>query len=212
MATAELTANGGPVPIADQRDPAWINPPLVAGDNDFGSVTDTVCKIAETEVTKTPPGWFLAFGIASSLAGLLGALIAYLIFNGVGVWGNTSPIFWAFPIVNFVFWVGIGHAGTLISAILFIFRQNWRTSINRFSEAMTIFAVVCAGTFPGIHIGRVWFGVLPVSHSHHSPLHVAQLPQPAVVGRVCSRHLRLGVAGVLVHGHDSRPGNAPRPS
>ena len=83
-------------------------------------------------------------------------MIGYLFLTGVGVWGNANPVMWGFPIVNFVFWVGIGHAGTLISAILFLFRQKWRTAINRFAEAMTIFAVVCAGTFPGIHVGRVW--------------------------------------------------------
>jgi molybdopterin-containing oxidoreductase family membrane subunit len=79
-----------------------------------------------------------------------------LIYTGVGVWGNRSPVFWGWPIVNFVFWVGIGHAGTLISAILYIFRQGWRTAINRSAEAMTIFAVICAGTFPAIHVGRIW--------------------------------------------------------
>ena len=84
-------------------------------------------------------------------------MIFYLLFTGVGVWGMNRPNMWAFDITNFVFWVGIGHAGTLISAILFLFRQKWRTGINRFAEAMTIFAVVCAGTFPGIHVGRVWF-------------------------------------------------------
>ena len=82
--------------------------------------------------------------------------MVYLIVTGVGVWGNNSPVFWGWPIVNFVFWVGIGHAGTLISAILFLFRQQWRTSINRMAEAMTIFAVMCAGLFPGIHVGRIW--------------------------------------------------------
>ena len=157
MATADLIVNGGPVPAADQKDPRWVNPPLVQKGEDYGSISDSICKINEQEVTETPAGWLFAFAISATLAGFFAALIGYLIIAGVGVWGNTSPIFWAFPIVNFVFWVGIGHAGTLISAILFIFRQNWRTSINRFSEAMTIFAVVCAGTFPGIHIGRVWF-------------------------------------------------------
>jgi len=83
--------------------------------------------------------------------------LAYLFWEGVGVWGNNQPVAWGWPIVNFVFWVGIGHAGTLISAVLFLFRQNWRTSINRFAEAMTIFAVMCAGLFPGIHVGRPWF-------------------------------------------------------
>jgi len=87
---------------------------------------------------------------------MLGVLIGYLVFTGVGVWGNNNPVAWGYPIVNFVFWVGIGHAGTLISAILFLFRQKWRTAINRFAEAMTIFAVICAGIFPGIHIGRTW--------------------------------------------------------
>ena len=87
----------------------------------------------------------------------MGAMIGYLLFTGVGVWNLNRPVGWAFDITNFVFWVGIGHAGTLISAILFLFRQKWRTGINRFAEAMTIFAVVCAGTFPGIHVGRAWF-------------------------------------------------------
>jgi Ni/Fe-hydrogenase subunit HybB-like protein len=84
-------------------------------------------------------------------------MIVYLVTTGVGIWGNNQPVAWGWPIVNFVFWVGIGHAGTLISAVLFLFRQDWRTGINRFSEAMTIFAVVCAGMFPAIHVGRVWF-------------------------------------------------------
>ncbi len=82
--------------------------------------------------------------------------VGYLFYRGVGVWGNTAPVYWAWDITNFVWWVGIGHAGTLISAILFIFRQKWRTAINRFAEAMTIFAVICALIFPGIHVGRVW--------------------------------------------------------
>jgi Ni/Fe-hydrogenase subunit HybB-like protein len=85
------------------------------------------------------------------------AMIGYLISTGVGVWGLNSPIAWGWAIVNFVFWIGIGHAGTLISAVLFLLRQKWRTSINRAAEAMTIFAVMCAGIFPGIHVGRIWF-------------------------------------------------------
>ncbi|MEC7195972.1 MAG: NrfD/PsrC family molybdoenzyme membrane anchor subunit, partial [Planctomycetota bacterium] len=100
--------------------------------------------------------WYAALGLSSLLASMFGLMIGYLFLTGVGVWGNQNPVMWGFPIVNFVFWVGIGHAGTLISAILFLFRQKWRTAINRFAEAMTIFAVVCAGTFPGIHVGRVW--------------------------------------------------------
>ncbi len=144
MASAELAAVPEP----------WIDPPWVEGANTYESITDKVSEIALKR--ETPLAWYIAFGISSSLAGMFGALIGYLIFTGVGIWGNNSPVFWGFPIVNFVFWVGIGHAGTLISAILFLFRQHWRTSINRFAEAMTIFAVVCAGTFPGIHVGRAW--------------------------------------------------------
>jgi molybdopterin-containing oxidoreductase family membrane subunit len=85
---------------------------------------------------------------------LCSSLISYLV-ESIGVWATTAP--WGFDITNFVFWIGIGHAGTLISAILFLFRQKWRTGINRFAEAMTIFAVMCAGLFPGIHMGRIWF-------------------------------------------------------
>ena len=116
--------------------------------------TEQVSKI--TEQPRPPKSWYIAFAISLVFLGILGAMIGYLITTGVGVWGNNSPVFWGWPIVNFVFWVGIGHAGTLISAILFIFRQGWRTAINRSAEAMTIFAVICAGTFPAIHVGRIW--------------------------------------------------------
>jgi molybdopterin-containing oxidoreductase family membrane subunit len=127
--------------------------PLILGPTKFGDVTRVVTNIALDE----PPGWwYLFFAAALGLLGLLGVTIGYLILTGVGVWGNNQPVAWAFDIVNFVFWVGIGHAGTLISAILYLFRQNWRTSINRFAEAMTIFAVICAAMFPGIHVGRPW--------------------------------------------------------
>ncbi len=138
----------------DLNDPRR-RPPLVTGEQDLHSITETVSKIAERP--KPPRAWYVAFAIASSLTLMFFSLIGYLVYEGTGIWGNNSPVFWAWPIVNFVFWVGIGHAGTLISAILFLFRQNWRTSINRFAEAMTIFAVICAAIFPGIHVGRVWF-------------------------------------------------------
>ena len=128
---------------------------LVTGEQDFVSVTKTVCQVVERP--QAPPTWYVAFAITSAMTAVLGLLIAYLIGTGVGVWGNNSPVFWAFDITNFVFWIGIGHAGTLISAILFLFRQKWRTAINRSAEAMTIFAVICAGLFPAIHVGRVWF-------------------------------------------------------
>ncbi len=134
--------------------------PLVLGRQEYSAVTESVCKIAES---KPAMSWFLGLAISGVLALNFVVLIFYLFYEGVGIWGNRSPVFWGWPIVNFVFWVGIGHAGTLISAILFIFRQDWRTSINRAAEAMTIFAVICAATFPGIHVGRAWmaFWLLP---------------------------------------------------
>ena len=128
--------------------------PLVTGGQDYASVTDMVCRIPEA---KTPRAWFVAIALTSALTVYFFILIGYLIGTGIGVWGNNSPVFWAFDITNFVFWIGIGHAGTLISAILFLLRQKWRTSINRAAEAMTIFAVICALIFPGIHMGRIWF-------------------------------------------------------
>ena len=140
--------------------------PLVLGELDYGGVTDTVSKIWEAE--KQPKIWYIVLGLALSLLLVLGGCLNHLILKGVGVWGNNNPAYWGWPIVNFVFWVGIGHAGTLISAILFLFRQNWRTSINRAAEAMTIFAVVCAGLFPGVHIGRVWsfYWLFPIPTEH----------------------------------------------
>jgi Ni/Fe-hydrogenase subunit HybB-like protein len=133
-----------------------IEPPLITGNPTFSTITQRISEIVEVELTKTPKAWFVAFGITSSLTVMLHAMIAYLIWEGTGIWGLNNPAGWGWAIVNFVFWVGIGHAGTLISAILFLFRQRWRTSINRFAEAMTIFAVICAGMFPGIHVGRAW--------------------------------------------------------
>jgi len=140
--------------------------PLITGGMDFDRVTEVVSHPAE--VRKPPRSWYVAFAISLAILGMLGALIMHLLLKGVGVWGNNNPVYWGWPIVNFVFWVGIGHAGTLISAILFLFRQHWRTSINRAAEAMTIFAVMCAGMFPGIHIGRVWsfYWLFPIPSEH----------------------------------------------
>ena len=106
----------------------------------------------------------MAIAVSSTLLCILLIMIAYLVWNGIGVWGNNNPVGWGWPIVNFVFWVGIGHAGTLISAILFLFRQKWRTAINRSAEAMTLFAVICALLFPTIHVGRIWviYWTLPI--------------------------------------------------
>jgi molybdopterin-containing oxidoreductase family membrane subunit len=129
------------------------NPVLQPGYN-FGSITDKISALALTK--RTPIGWFIGFGISFMLLMLLLYGLGMLLLKGTGVWGNNNPVGWAFDIINFVWWIGIGHAGTLISAILLLFRQKWRTSINRFAEAMTLFAVACAGIYPALHTGRPW--------------------------------------------------------
>ncbi len=131
-----------------------IYPPMVEGDYTFGSVSDKISDI--TLKKKTPFHWFIGFGIAFLIAQILMFTILYLVTTGIGIWGNNQPVGWAFDIINFVWWIGIGHAGTLISAILLLLNQKWRTSINRFAEAMTLFAVACAGLFPLLHTGRPW--------------------------------------------------------
>jgi molybdopterin-containing oxidoreductase family membrane subunit len=132
---------------------AYHMPPLITGNQTFASVTETVSALAER---KTTPLWLGVTGAAFCVVLVLLGSVGWLLWEGVGVWGLMIPVAWGFDIVNFVFWVGIGHAGTLISAILFLFRQKWRTSINRFAEAMTLFAVICALMFPTIHVGRIW--------------------------------------------------------
>jgi Ni/Fe-hydrogenase subunit HybB-like protein len=128
---------------------------LMTGEQNLASVTQVVSRVGEAP--RPPRAWYIAFGISSALTLILLAMITYLFVVGVGIWGIMIPAAWGFAIVNFVFWIGIGHAGTLISAILFLFRQKWRTAINRSAEAMTIFAVVCAGMFPILHLGRPWY-------------------------------------------------------
>ncbi len=118
------------------------------------SVTEKISSVVLTK--RTPAGWFIGFGIAFALVMMLLYAVTYLLIKGTGIWGINVPVAWGFAIINFVWWIGIGHAGTLISAILLLFRQEWRTSINRFAEAMTLFAVGCAGIFPLIHMGRPW--------------------------------------------------------
>jgi Ni/Fe-hydrogenase subunit HybB-like protein len=128
--------------------------PVIEPGYTFGTVTDKISSIVLTRPTSN--GWFLGFGVAFLLTmGLLYA-IGFLFLKGVGIWGVNIPVGWGFAIVNFVWWIGIGHAGTLISAILLLLRQSWRNSINRFAEAMTLFAVACAGMFPVLHLGRPW--------------------------------------------------------
>lgn len=128
--------------------------PVLAPGYTFASITD---KISALVLRGTPRGWYIGFAISFALVMVLLFAVTYLLIVGVGVWGINIPVAWGFAIVNFVWWIGIGHAGTLISAILLLFRQQWRTSINRFAEAMTLFAVACAGLFPLLHLGRPWF-------------------------------------------------------
>jgi Ni/Fe-hydrogenase subunit HybB-like protein len=128
--------------------------PMLEPGHTYASVTDQISSIVLTR--RTPIGWFVGFGISFILLMAFLYATAYLFAKGIGIWGTTIPVGWAFPIVNFVWWVGIAHAGTLISAILLLLRQEWRTSINRFAEAMTLFAVACAGLFPLLHLGRPW--------------------------------------------------------
>lgn len=142
-------------PSSLEIDPIETRPILMEGHLDFHAITEAVVAPVEW---KPPLGWWIVLGISSTMLATFLLSIAWLFWEGVGVWGNMVPVAWAFDIVNFVFWVGIGHAGTLISAILFLFRQRWRTSINRSAEAMTIFAILCALMFPAIHTGRPWLG------------------------------------------------------
>ena len=128
-------------------------PPVVAPGHSPGSVTDQITAVVLNE---TPRWWWVGFGFSFLLVLVLLQALTKLLFEGTGIWGLNIPVGWGFAIINFVWWIGIGHAGTLISAILLLVRQEWRTSINRFAEAMTLFAVACAGIFPLIHVGRPW--------------------------------------------------------
>lgn len=127
---------------------------ILEGNHTFATINDKIADIPLEK--KIRPGWAVGLLIALGLLMLLKASMFWIFAKGVGVWGINIPVGWGFAIVNFVWWVGIGHAGTFISAILFLVKQPWRTSINRFSEAMTLFAVACAGLFPLLHMGRPW--------------------------------------------------------
>jgi len=145
MSTASPLNNHPEIPHLD---------PVLAPGHTYETVTEQISSAILTRPTTL--GWFAGFALAFSLLGMMTVAIGWLIIKGVGIWGINIPIGWGFAIVNFVWWIGIGHAGTLISAILFLLNQKWRTSINRFAEAMTLFAVACAGIFPLIHTGRPW--------------------------------------------------------
>lgn len=144
-----------------------IREPLVTGKKTYAQVSDDVLKPIVSAPSKE---WWIAFLISATVMMIGLGCMTYTLFVGIGTWGLNKTVGWAFDITNFVFWVGIGHAGTLISAILLLFRQGWRQSINRAAEAMTIFAVICAAIFPGLHMGRPWlaFWVLPLPNTHGS--------------------------------------------
>jgi Ni/Fe-hydrogenase subunit HybB-like protein len=133
-----------------------LREPLFEGKPGMRDVTETVSRVVESKPTKA---WYVTITVTGAIAAWGIITILYTTLTGIGVWGNNQPVGWAWDITNFVFWIGIGHAGTLISAILFLFRQRWRTAINRAAEAMTIFAVICALIFPIIHTGRPWVAV-----------------------------------------------------
>src|SRR5437588_5983628 len=139
--------------------------PLIEPGHTFASITDKISAIVLT--SRTPRFWYIGFGLSFILVLVLLYCIAALVAVGVGVWGIMIPVAWGFAIVNFVWWIGIGHAGTLISAILLLLKQDWRTSINRFAEAMTLFAVAQAGMFPILHLGRPWlfYWLMPYPNS-----------------------------------------------
>jgi Ni/Fe-hydrogenase subunit HybB-like protein len=143
-----------PRPTTTSSAPLGYPTELIRSDSTYESVTDTIGSIVLTK--KHPRSWLVGFTIGFALLMLFFIAVAWLLYKGVGIWGINIPVAWGFAIVNFVWWIGIGHAGTFISAILLLLHQKWRTSINRFTEAMTLFAVACAAMFPLLHLGRPW--------------------------------------------------------
>jgi molybdopterin-containing oxidoreductase family membrane subunit len=212
------------IPLQVSDPPAELHRDLlVANARPLGWISDKVAGIVEAP---TPSWWWWAFLPSLSLTLVLMALVTYLVATGIGVWGVDRPVMWGWAIVNFVWWIGIGHAGTLISAILFLLRQRWRTSINRAAEAMTIFAVMCAGLFPVIHLGRVWYAwwLFPVPNANsiwpqfRSPLmwdvfavstyftvsvlfwYIGLIPDLAIVRDRARNRLRQFIYGLLAFG------------
>ena len=194
----------------EQTEQTAVKPkaPVIEPGHTFATVTDKISSIVLTRPTSN--GWLVGFGIGFLLTMVMLYAIAYLFMKGTGIWGVNIPVGWGFAIVNFVWWIGIGHAGTLISAILLLLRQSWRNSINRFAEAMTLFAVACAGIFPVLH-GPPVAGVLAVSLSQHHGDYWPQFRSPLVWDVFAvSTYVTISLL-VLVHWTDSRPGHPARP-
>ena len=187
--------------------------PIIKPGYTFASVTDKISSVVLTQ--RTPRGWYIGFGIGFLLTILLMVSILKLVVVGTGIWGITNPVAWGFAIINFVWWIGIGHAGTLISAILLLLRQEWRTSINRFAEAMTLFAVACAALYPLLHTGRPWLAIywlFPISEYHGT---LATVPESTDLGRFCRIHLCNRLLALLVRrinpGFGYASGSFPQP-
>src|SRR2546430_10854694 len=142
----------------------FIPQPVLEPGHTYSSITDHISSIVLRK--KMPMLWSVGLALSFLLVMLLTYAIAQLLLVGTGIWGINHPVGWGFAIINFVWWIGIGHAGTLISAILLLLRQEWRTSITPFAEAMTLFAVACAGLFPLLHMGRPWLASRLVPHPH----------------------------------------------
>jgi molybdopterin-containing oxidoreductase family membrane subunit len=151
MSATSLHASGN----SPRDNSTHLEPHYVPAAHDFSTLTEKISGIVLERPTHR--GWHVLFGLSNLLLIVFVIVVIYLLVEGVGIWGINIPVAWGFAITDFVWWIGIGHAGTLISAILLLMHQEWRTSINRIAEAMTIFAVMCAGLFPLLHLGRPWF-------------------------------------------------------
>src|SRR5437588_2450683 len=151
----QVSANSVSSVVKAKVSPLGYPTNLLVGEQTFETVNQTIGSVVLQD--RQPRPWWIGFTVAFALLMVFFFAVAWLLIRGVGIWGVNIPVAWGFAIVNFVWWIGIGHAGTLISAILLLLHQHWRTSINRFAEAMTLFAVACAGIFPLIHMGRPWF-------------------------------------------------------
>ena len=165
MPAKEAKTDTSTAPVTEVNPAIDPRPVLIENNRSFSWISNKICGIVESN---TPKWWWVCFAVCFFVASFTAIGLIYQVGSGVGVWGLGGSVFWGWAIVNFVFWIGIGHAGTLISAILCLLRQKWRTSINRAAEAMTIFAVVCAGIFPAFHVGRVWFAwwLFPVPNAN----------------------------------------------
>ena len=196
-------------PVHAQSSAATLDHPVIGAGQDYETITEAVAQIPLSK--RTPFGWVVGFLIGLGLLSLLQLAIGWLLLKGVYIWGNNVPVGWAFDIINFVWWIGIGHAGTLISAILLLFKQQWRMSISRFAEAMTIFAVACAAIFPIFHTGRPWLAAYWLFPYPNTMGLWPQFRSPAHLGRVRGLDLRHRLGGVLDRRPDPRPGDDARP-